>query len=58
MRSAILLGLVFIGDNIGRGLGAELKGSPTLVVAAFLAFCLALDVAELVIRARIWKSSK
>jgi len=52
MRSAILLGLVFIGDNIGQGLGAELQGDPTFAIGVVLMFCLALDVAELVIRAR------
>jgi len=52
MRTAILFGLTFIGSNIGHGLKAQLKGDATPLFVMLLLFCMALDVLELVMKAR------
>ena len=46
MRVAILMGLVFIGDNIGKAFGANLPPSATTVMIATITFCIILDVAQ------------
>lgn len=46
MRVAILMGLVFIGDNIGKAFGANLEPAATGMIILTLTFCLILDVAQ------------
>lgn len=56
MRTAILFGLVFIGDFIGRGLGAEIdtaqSAAVTNIFAVLLLVSLAMDTYELLTRER------